>query len=438
VNRERIAHRLDAAAFGVFCILLLVLPSIEAPKTIALVCFTILAAARFLVDRSAPSGATDPLEWSLLAVLLASAISTAVNWPIANGLKGLVDTAMYVSGCWCVYRSGWSDRRRTLIAVMIATGVILGLVRGAIDVATGRHHDLQFHSAGVVTQSSIYLGMAVVMVGGILVTSSAADRQLSAGQRFAWSAVALLMVAALVLMASRGAILAVMLTWLFVLAAVRRPGPIVATFAASAILALAVYATYDRLDHTRLGEKISQSLAAFRTGTDDVVRPAMWRIGVERVAQGDSFIFGIGPRNFSAIDLSTLSIKLPADVSGQKLNHAHNLFLNKLVEEGVVGLAAFLSLLGVVAWRLAQDRREQRPVEWTWCAALGAVVVPVVAGSFNTPWYQEHALLAMILIGLYCAPRLTATLPPVVSGSNGKPVSIKGTAAGQVPTVTAS
>jgi hypothetical protein len=44
--------------------------------------------------------------------------------------------------------------------------------------------------------------------------------------------------------------------------------------------------------------------------------------------------------------------------------------------------------------------RNGRQGDWLWTACLGAAAISVIAGSFNTPFYQEHALLAMILFGL--------------------------------------
>ncbi|GBE46328.1 hypothetical protein BMS3Bbin11_01428 [bacterium BMS3Bbin11] len=37
--------------------------------------------------------------------------------------------------------------------------------------------------------------------------------------------------------------------------------------------------------------------------------------------------------------------------------------------------------------------------QWVWLSGLGGLVIPVIAGFFNTPFYQEHAMLAMILMG---------------------------------------
>ena len=406
MSRVRAAARLDTAAFVALCALLLVMPSIEAPKTIALVFFVLLTVAGRLAERPLGLSKPDAIEWSLLALLAASAVSTAVNWPIANGLKGVADTAMYTAGCWCVYRGRWSDGRRSIVAAMVAAGVAAGLVRGVVDVYVNHKPFLEFHSAGIVTQSSIYLGMALVMAGGILVAPGGAGRRPGPLERTIWAVVVVVMLAGLALMASRGAILAVAVTWFLVLALVRRIRPAVATLVGIAVMVFVVHAAPDRFAQSRLGARITGFLTTFRLDDNDQLRVSMWRIGVARLSQGDAVVFGVGPRNFSSIDIPTLALAPPVEVPGQKLNHAHNLFVNKLVEEGVVGLAAFLLFLGMAAWRLARDRRRSRAVDWTWFAALGAILVPSIAGSFNTPWYQEHALLAMLLIGLYLSPRV--------------------------------
>jgi len=54
---------------------------------------------------------------------------------------------------------------------------------------------------------------------------------------------------------------------------------------------------------------------------------------------------------------------------------------------------------------LIRDWRADRWKNWLWLSGMGALVVPIVSGSFDTPWYNETALLAMIIFALYLSSR---------------------------------
>jgi O-antigen ligase len=131
------------------------------------------------------------------------------------------------------------------------------------------------------------------------------------------------------------------------------------------------------------------------------------RVALAQFSQTDSPWLGIGPRNYRSIDLSRLTFDPPLrlPVAQGKLNHAHNLFLTKLVEEGLFGLVAFLSLIGVVLYELFTALRGGRWYDWRWFAALGALTIPIGGGMVNTPFFQEHAMLAMALMAIYLGSR---------------------------------
>jgi hypothetical protein len=49
--------------------------------------------------------------------------------------------------------------------------------------------------------------------------------------------------------------------------------------------------------------------------------------------------------------------------------------------------------------------RGGRWYDWSWFAALGALTIPIVGGMVNTPFFQEHAILAMALMAIYLGSR---------------------------------
>jgi uncharacterized membrane protein YdcZ (DUF606 family) len=76
-----------------------------------------------------------------------------------------------------------------------------------------------------------------------------------------------------------------------------------------------------------------------------------------------------------------------------------------------MGLAAMFVFFGLIITRLKKcwPYYKGNKQQWAWVAGLGGLVVPVIAGFFNTPFYQEHAMLAMILMGTMYAETKKAT-----------------------------
>ncbi len=379
----------ERASFWLLAILLVTLPTIEVPKTVAALLFIVVS---WLGPSSRNAGRRpDAFGWVLLGMVAASLISTALNWPFPDGARGLYDTAVFAGVGWGVYRRPWTDGQVRGLAAAGVVGVLAGLVRGGFDVLRGREPYLELYTVGAATSSSIYLGIMLVVTVCLAV--------LDARRKWWWTASGALLVG-LLLMGSRGSILAVALaggTWLLVVRPPRMWIP-VAVVATSVALAAALPNLFSQ---DRAFAKIAALITTGQIDANDGVRMTMWKLGVAQIMRGDSLWFGVGPRNFPSLDPSRLRVERPPETAGAPIEHAHNLFLNKMAEEGLVGLTALLALFSVVAHRLVRAWRTGRVNDWRWGAAWGAFVVPVVAGSFNTPWYQHHAMLAMIWFGVY-------------------------------------
>lgn len=396
------------AEFALMCVLAVVLPILEAPKSLALGSILVLSVLRRARAGTLRLYKPDGLELVLIGLVLAAVVSTVLNWSILGHLKGLKDTLFGVLVCWVVYRYELSARRRYLLAAAIAGGVVVGLLWAVIDVWRGVRPLLEFNSAGIVTQSSIYLGVALVMSFGIAFAGGgcAADpRQENKGRKLWWGLTAIMLLG-LVVMASRGAMLAVGVVYALTVVLCRNPRIWLGSLAAIAIAVAVALALPSKFNSARFAEKTQQLLQTGKFDEkNDGVRFDMWRIGLAQFAQGGAPYFGIGPRNFPMIDLAKLHFERPLTAEYVRLNHAHNLFITTLAEEGLAGLGAMLALFGLIATALVRDWRSGNWRRWEWFAALGALLVPSIAGSFNTPWQQEHAMLAMMLFGMYLSAK---------------------------------
>jgi O-antigen ligase len=140
-------------------------------------------------------------------------------------------------------------------------------------------------------------------------------------------------------------------------------------------------------------------------------RPALAKVALLAVREYP--VFGVGISNFAKIDPEVVAgwqgkggqSFAPEDLYFS--SHAHSLYFNTLAERGFIGslpLLVFLAGIGLALYR-------QRPLggstplrQTLWGAALGAWVITVVGGVFNSTLHHEHALIAMILFGIWLAP----------------------------------
>ena len=388
------------------CALLFVLPTLEGPKNAMFGFYLIVWAGRRFSVTGLRSLRLDAIEYSLLALIAACTVATIANWPFPNGVKGLWDTLRFTLLFWCIYRAGYNDSQHRSLAIAVTAGLIVGLAFGIFELASGRIPQLQLHSAGVLTQSAMYVSMVFVLALGVFLTRWL-PRSGNAGtgrRRWPWLASLFAMSAALVIMGSRGAFLALALI-LACLALLVNRARLWALLAGGAVVVVAaLFAIYSVDDGDRITASAHARLNPERFTVSNFERYEYFRVGVAQIREGGSLWFGLGPRNLRSIDMSRLHFNPPLRLSGAhiaKLGHAHNLFLTKLVEEGVVGLAALVFFFGLVARGLWRAWRRQEWYDWRWFAAFGALAVPVIAGSVNTPFFQEHAMLAMALMAIF-------------------------------------
>jgi O-antigen ligase len=275
------------------------------------------------------------------------------------------------------------------LAAAALFGAFAGLLRGGVDAYLHQEYGLELYTMTSPTSSAIYLGIVLMVATSIAVLDT---------YRSWWWAASCVLLVGLLLMGSRGGILAVTFAggvWLTMVRSFR----VWMLLAAVAISVALVAALPNIFAQDRAFAKIAALISTRQIDANDNVRLTMWKLSIAEVVHGNSLWFGVGPKNFSSID--SFRIGIPPDAIGYRIEHAHNLFLNKASEEGLLGLTAMLALFGVVAYRLVRDLIAAPARYWRAGAAWGALAVPIVAGSFNTPWFQEHALLAMIWFGIY-------------------------------------
>jgi len=258
---------------------------------------------------------------------------------------------------------------------------------------------LQLYSVGHVNHTAIYLAMMLgVCVSWLFASWHAWPPRRRA---MALGAVALIL-ASLIVTASRGAV-AVGFLMALILAAAWWPRwrrPFVASVLAAAVIGSMMIGFGADVVKKQIENAAAQNILAFRDG--------IWRMGL--VAWEKYPWFGVGKDNYGLITherVRAWRAEAGKDYDASRyvqFPHAHNLYVNTLVERGAVGFAPLAALL--LAWLTALLRHRPRPDEpdfaWlAWGAAAGAWIVTAGVGMVNTTFHHEHGLLAALLLGIW-------------------------------------
>ena len=381
--------------------LVLIMPSLEAGKTLFWFLYLVTYLVRRYQDGNLSLVPRQPVNLAITLYLLITLISTLVNWPFENGFKGFHDEFRFTTLFLCLYSAGYSAREYRQIALLIIVGVLGGLVYGLVEFLLQMRTDFQFHSAGIVTQSSIYLGIAILLNAGLLIDKNNTPDKLRTFLKLSL----LIQIVALVYMGSRGSMLAIALTFILLTILTLNIRTVIAWLAGLSVIIVLFSAVIQIFPDSVFSKDIFTQYSIERIKESDSQRLSAWQIAIAKLSTGKDLAWGVGPRNYKVINEMEFVTGNDKFMQMKKYSHAHNLFLTQLIEQGIIGLLAmlyffFLVLLKIIAiWRTDPDHSPG----WAWYGGIGGFAIPLIAGLFNTPFYQEHAMLAMLVMGMMFA-----------------------------------
>lgn len=394
---------LTTAQFSLLCLLVLVMPTWQAPKSAALglLCLSLAFERPFLARYAVRP---TPIEVALLCLVLTTAIATCHGWGHSHSLRGVKDVAIQCFLFWFVYRHAESEERMRFMCMAALIGILLGLAAGMWGEPSSIRARWALPEVPVINRAAQYVGIGVCLAFSLtLVAIQPRERA------FLIILPRLLMVVvlglALWLLGSRGALIGVFIAILLIMARLARPRLAIWVAALATLIGLIVLALPDSAEKKRALAK-AESIFAVELSPSDAQRIEIWTGALRHLRESDNVLFGVGPDNFAAISQGK-----------ERFEHAHNWILNKLVEEGALGLAAFAGFFAYLARGLAQKQHAGMPI-WLWAAAVGAFCVPMFAGLFAGEWMREHAYFSMIVLGLWAGTlrRISgATVPAVAS-----------------------
>jgi len=393
-----------------FCFLLLFaffLPLREAPKTIFWALYTVI----WLTNRFREGSFGGKWNfWDGIAIAwVGSGILAAVFAGIPRGhwkeWSALNDMVMCTSLLFCLRRAGYQAAQWTALFAMLTFSCLLTEGEGFwLWKVAHLNGALELKSVGHVNHSAIYL---VISFGLAMSLALSYWASLSRGGRFVALLAPGLLLVGVFMCESRAAVGVAVALFLVLLVLGMRGGGL-GKVKAGAALGLLVAALL--LFGNGAIQKHRANLEANHVLS---FRDQIWKRGM--VAWRAYPVCGVGTGNFGLI--SDEQLKHLLEIQGKEcadgeffspISHAHNIYVNTLVERGAVGILALLTFL--LAWGASLLRCLPKVGDscehlMFWGGAFSGWFVTVVAGSVNTTLHHEHGLLAMMTLGGWLAWR---------------------------------
>lgn len=88
---------------------------------------------------------------------------------------------------------------------------------------------------------------------------------------------------------------------------------------------------------------------------------------------------------------------------GANVHHAHNLYMQSLVERGIMGSVSLILLILYWIKKLFQDYKQANVdhLRVFWSCSLAAFLMVFIGGIFNTTLHHEHGTLCIIFFAFH-------------------------------------
>ena len=389
-------------------LMIITLPSLEAPKNIFLVFYVATSLIRQLSNPKRP-------EWNTWDTIFLAILGTALMSTLFAGMpqheewKGFRVLVTMISTGWLVSRGEYTASELSLLFKVTVLGIIPPLAWGLWQLfVTHAKTDLQIHSVGHVNHSAIYLVMIFGASLGWLLSLARDTRPL---KRVGLIILSTALFISLIIGESRGAVgIGFALGLLVILLLSKNKLTRSIGLASSAfVLLAAVILNVGVIQKERAMEESNNVLSN---------RDKVWNVSLE--AARFSPALGLGMSNWHFITLDQL--KASVEKRGKTFNpddyqiqwgHSHSLYLTALVDRGIVGLG--VTLIFMFAWmrhliKTFRLTKSNPQAAYLWAGALSAWVATFGIGLVNTTFHHEHGILACLLLGLYlCYTRSVET-----------------------------
>ena len=387
-------------------LLILNLPSLEAPKNIFLVGYLLTRLTSEIIQFKKDMKVWHPWDTFFLAIVFTALLSTLfAGMPHLEEWKGFsVHMTAILSG-WFLSRAQYSRENYHGLFKLIILGAIPPLLWGLYQyLIIHTKPNLQLHSVGHVNHSAIYLVMIFgASLGWFLSHLNLNKFKLKFSNFFvlALGILSLLFFVSLIISQSRaafgvGILLGLLVTYFL---GKHTKIKIAGMISIISIVMLSIVLQTGVVEKQIANQKANDVLSS---------RDKVWNVSLE--ASKFHPLLGIGLSNWHFITIEQLRVSVES--RGEKFNpnnywfpgHSHNLYLSALVERGYVGL--LVTILFMLFWMkhlisTFNWAKKTTQASYLWAGSLSAWFATCGIGFVNTTFHHENAILACLFLGLY-------------------------------------
>lgn len=379
------------------------LPSVEAPKNIFLVGYLIIRAIFEFFEWK-----QRKIKWTHWDSLFLTFVSTAFLSTIYAGMPHLEEWKGYsvlltaILTVWLLSRAQYSQENYQGLFKIIVLSALAPLLVGLYQyLIIHTKPNLQLHSVGHVNHSAIYLLMIFGASLGWFLSHLDLDKIKIKLSIIALGILSVIFFLSLIIGESRAAYGVGVILGLLIINFVGKNKKTKAISCISLILIVLLSINLN----TGVIKKQVRNYEANNSLSD---RGKVWNVSLE--ASRFSPFFGIGLSNWHFITLDQLKKSVEGrgkifDANNYSFpGHSHNLYLSALVERGIIGL--LVSVLFMLMWighiiKTFNWATKTKGSIRLWSGSLSAWVATFGVGFVNTTFHHEHAILACLFLGIY-------------------------------------
>lgn len=363
------------------------LPLFEAPKNIAVFIFVILWIFRCIRTRDW-GGRWAWLDTISLSIFISAILS--IQFGYFHTDKGVIaagDILSYLLVFTAIRRTQYTPTNLTSIFYITIASTAITLIIGYYEhYILHSINALQLHSVGHVNHSAIFLALVIILCISLVLDKHISLRMALLPLLFFWGS--------LFVMSARGAIIP-LITFIFI--ATLRLKPSHARVKALALFVFIVAATITLIPSSAI--KTASNIAS-----NDATSQRLPLANTSIMAATQSPFFGVGLNNFGKMNAeSTHSWNSAPNLFNFDAkyfsSHAHNLYFNTLAERGLIGLIPLLLFILLLFIHIYVRSNNTKDKHTFYNIAIGAWIMVVLGGIFNTTLHHEHAMLSLIMIG---------------------------------------